>query len=99
MKTAGVRALVEEALATIFWRTDNVIVDVFLAIEQSSGWRRRYLVLCQELGTGVVNQWGGRYVRLALGRPSTLGRTLTSRCGLIGSYTVLDSREFSPRTP
>lgn len=94
MKTAGIKALVEEVLASATNWTDDVILEVFAAIERTSGWHRRYEGLCQALGVDMVNQRGGRYVRLALGRPPKLGRTRAGASGLIDSYTILDSSRF-----
>ena len=71
-----------------------MILEVFAAIERTSGWHRRYAGLCQSLGVELVNQWGGRYVRLALGRPPKFGRTRAGASGLIDSYTILDSSKF-----
>ncbi len=93
-KTAGIKALVEEVLASGTNWTDDVILEVFVAIERTSMWHRRYKGLCQSLGTDLVNKWGGRYVRLALGKPGKLGRTRAGASGLIDSYTILDSSKF-----
>lgn len=94
MKTEGIKSLVEEVLATITKPADDVIRDVFLEIRLNGGWRRRYGLLCDDLGKEVVNAWGGRYVRLALGRPPKKGRADAGANALIESYTILDSRYF-----
>ena len=93
-KTAGIKALVEEVLASGPSWTDDVILEVFERIERTSRWRGRYRALCQSLGVDLVNKWGGRYVRLALGRPPKLGRTRAGASALIDSYTILDSSRF-----
>lgn len=93
-KTAGIKALVEEVLASGTNWTDDVILEVFVAIERTSAWHHRYAALCQSLGIDLVNKWGGRYVRLALGRPRKLGRTRAGASSLIDSYTILDSSKF-----
>lgn len=58
-KTDGVKALVDEVLASGTNWTDDVILEVFLTIERTSAWHRRYAGLCQTLGIDLVNQWSG----------------------------------------
>lgn len=91
MRTAEVRTLVREVLDSIPKPyTHHVIDEVFAAIEQDSGWRERYEALCASLGRDVVNNWGGRWVALALekvGEQQVPSRKST----LIGSYSILDT--------
>lgn len=95
-KTAGVKALVDDVLASprISQPTDHVIRDVFLAIQGNAEWRRRYDMLRHDLGVNVVNQWGGRYVLCYLGKPQKKGRAEAGADELIESYTILDSHDF-----
>jgi len=95
-KTAGVRALVHDVLAAPSFGqpTDHVIRDTFLAIQGNAEWRRRYDMLCKDLGIDLVNQWGGRYVLYYFGKPRKKGRTYAGAGELIESYTVLDSCDF-----
>lgn len=97
-KTAGVKALVHDVLASPSFRqpTDHVIRDMFLAIQGKAEWRRRYHMLRKDLGVDVVNQWGGRYVRCYFGKPRKKGRADAEAGELIETYTVLDSRDIRP---
>ena len=71
MKTAGVKALVCEALDTLpAPYSEHVTDDVLFAIESNPRWRRRYDALCDELGKAVVNQWCGQWTGYALGKKS-----------------------------
>lgn len=91
MKTTEVRALIREVLDSLHKPySPHVIDEVFSAIEQKPEWRARYDILSSSLGRDVVNNWGGRWVGVALGKvgeqqvPSKLST-------LIGSYSVLDT--------
>jgi hypothetical protein len=91
MKTAGVKSLVQEVLDSLPTPyTEDVIDEVFGAIESSPAWRRRYDSLCDELGKTTVNTWGGYWTANALGK---LGERQASakRSTLIGSYSLLDT--------
>src|SRR3954470_19596713 len=60
MRTAGVKSLVTEVLASLpLPHTSDVIEDVFVAIEQRAESHKRYNVLCAELGKKVANNWCG----------------------------------------
>lgn len=91
MKTAGVKSLVREVLDSLPTPyTEDVIDDVFHAIEHNPVWRRRYESQCDNLGKNTVNTWGGYWVANALGK---LGerQAPSKRSTLIGSYSLLDS--------
>lgn len=84
MRTAGVKQLVEEALAMLPGPvSEDVIDDVFGAIAAKEDWQQRYDELCNELGKTVVNTWGGYWIARAVGRvgdhqvPATSGLTET----------------------
>ena len=89
-KTQGVKNLVEEALASLPTpHTEDVIQDVFLAIASRSDWHREYDDLCGKLTNDVVNPWGAKWVRIALGMPPKLQENVPSQCTLIGTYSTL----------
>jgi hypothetical protein len=59
-ETAGVRALVADALDSIPKPyTEDVIDDVFHAIESRRDLLARYSKECERLDKMVVNTWGG----------------------------------------
>ena len=91
MKTIDVKNLFTEALASLPKPySEDVIDEVFFAIELNANWHNRYLACSRDLGKDVVNNSGCKWVSQALGKtgereiPSKLSR-------LIGSYTVLDT--------
>src|SRR5688572_21120155 len=91
MKTSDVKALFTEALASLPKPySENVIDEVFYAIELNANWHNQYLSCCRDLGKDVVNNWGGKWIAKELGKtgerqePSQLSR-------LIGSYPILDT--------
>ncbi len=91
MKTAGVKLLVLEVLATVPRPyTEHVIEEVFLRIEGAPDWRREYDRLVDALGRDVVNNWGGYWVANALGKVGE-HQVASKRCKLIGSYSLLDT--------
>jgi hypothetical protein len=55
-RTEGVKTLVEEVLATLPTPySEDVIDEVFQAIEANPTWLTDYRVLCNDLGVTVVN--------------------------------------------
>lgn len=91
MKTAGVKALVREALDTLpAPYSEHVTDDVLFAIESNPIWRRRYDALCDELGKAVVNQWCGQWTGYALGKKGAT--PVQSRKNTLSvSYSLLDT--------
>jgi hypothetical protein len=67
---------------------EDVIEDVFLAIEQVSLLRQRYDELSAELRPQVVNNWIGQYTKQMVGMES-IRQVNASRSKLIKSYTKL----------
>jgi hypothetical protein len=67
---------------------EDVIEDVFLAIEQDSLLRQRYDELSAELRPQVVNNWIGQYTKQMVGMES-IRQVNASRSKLIKSYTKL----------
>ena len=91
MRTADVKTLVREILETMPQPyTHHVIDEVFAAIEQDKSWRARYDSLCSSLGRDVVNNWGGRWIALSLGKAGEQ-QVPSKKSSLIGSYSILDT--------
>ncbi len=91
MKTSDVRTLVQDVLRSLPQPySEHVIDEVFHTIENNSTWLKEYSSLCDSLGKTTVNNWGGRWIGIALGKigeqqvPSKLS-------SLIGSYSLLDT--------
>jgi hypothetical protein len=90
-KTAAVESLVREVLESLPRPyTENVIEDVFLAIEKQPGLRARYDTECASLTKTVTNNWVGQYVSRILGKVG-MRQVDSTRSKLAGSYSVLDS--------
>ena len=88
-KTQGIEELVSEVIETISTPYgEDVILDVFLAIERQPTWQRRYDGLVSELCKDTVNQWVGRYTKQITGlkNPSQVPTKLSK---LTGSYSKL----------
>ena len=89
MRTAGVKRLVGIALSSLpSPHTEDVIDDVFHAIEKNTEWRREYDDLCAELKQTVVNTWGGFYISAAEGGQS-IRQVSAIKSTLIQSYSKL----------
>ncbi len=87
--TEGIKLLVEEVYRTMpDPHSEDIIRDVFFAIEDNAHWLERYRQLCQELTTDVVNQWGGRYVKELSGLNS-IQEIEVERGHIIKNYTIL----------
>jgi hypothetical protein len=88
MRTAGVKQLVEEVLGS-FPRphSDDVIDEVFQAIEGKPEWRLRYDTLVRDLGKVVVNTWGGWWIANSEGRSGS--HQVPANSSLIESYSQL----------
>ena len=91
MRTAEVRTLVREVLSTMpVPYSHHVIDEVFEAIEKNAEWLQRYDSLCAGLGHDVVNNWGGRWVAITLGKAGEQ-QVSSKKSRLIGSYSILDT--------
>jgi hypothetical protein len=91
MKTLDVKLLVDEVLAQLPKPyTEHVIDDVFFAIESRAEWRQLYDSLCKDLTKTVANNWGGRWVGIALGKVGEK-QVPSRRSSLIESYSLLDT--------
>ena len=88
-KTAGVHNLVEDVLRSIALpRTEDLIEDIFIRIENESAWKTHYEDLRADLGPDVTNQWIGRYTKLATGY-QTGKQVDAKRTHLTTSYSKL----------
>ena len=91
MKTKEVKILIQDVLNTIPKPYSHEIVDtVFFEIEHNPVWLRKYEHLSSVLGKDVVNQWGGKWVAIILGKDGDR-QVSRSKSTLIGSYTSLDT--------
>ncbi len=89
MRTMRLKQLIDEALKSLPKpHTEEVIEDVFHAIERNPAWRKTYDALVYELGKPVVNNWGGFWVAHAEGRVGG-EEGQASRATLINSYARL----------
>jgi hypothetical protein len=91
MKTQGIKDLVEQvvdSLPTPY--TDDIIDDVFLAIENTPEWRQRYDESCNILGAHSANQWCGKWISIKIGKQGE-NQVHTPKSTLISSYSVLDA--------
>ncbi len=87
-RTEDVKTLVEEVLATLPTPySEDVIDEVFLAIEANPTWLTDYRVLCNDLGVTVVNQAVGSWTTKAVGR--TGDHQVPSQSKLTESYSKL----------
>ncbi len=88
-KTQGIYELVIDVLSTISEPYgEDVIENVFLAIEQNHAWQERYDELVNELDKGIVNQWIGKYTKQITGlrNPS---QVIAKRSKLTETYSKL----------
>ena len=88
-KTQGVYALAADVLQIMSSPySEDVIEDVFLAIEANANWMQRYHELEADLRTKVVNAWLGRYVKRITGM-NAIREVEAKRSTLIQDYTKL----------
>ena len=91
MRTIGVKRLVEKAMSHLREPyTEDVIEDVFSAIERHHDWLVEYQSLCDDLTKTVVNNWVGMWVSKYVGRSGSQQVTST-KSKLAGSYSKLTS--------
>ena len=96
MRTAAVKRLIELALASVPKpHTEDVIDDVFSAIERDPDWLKEYQALCGALGRTVVNTWGGFWVASFEGR-ATVKQVSSEKSKLIDSYSKLSPTKTKP---
>ena len=90
-KTAGIKALVEDVLDELPRPyTEDVIDDVFYAIESHPDWLARYEKECERLGKRwVVNNWTASWTAYFMDRVGER-EVPAKRSTLIESYSKLD---------
>ena len=89
--SSDVKALAQEVLAALPQPySEDVIDEVFYAIETDPRRLRDYEALCANLGKTVVNNWLGRWIGIALGKVGEQ-QVPSRKSSLIGSYSLLDT--------
>jgi hypothetical protein len=89
-KTEGVKALVQDVLATFSEPYgEDITLNVCSAIEDNPEWLRHYEELADELSDWVVNNWIGQYVKEITGLESLRQVSAQGKSKLIKSYTKL----------
>lgn len=89
MLTAGVKRLMELALHSLpVPHTEDVIDDVFFAIEKNPKLRQDYEDLCIDLSKSTVNKWGGFWIANHEGRSGDQ-QVPSKKSTLIGAYSKL----------
>lgn len=90
IRSLRLKQLVDEILDVIEKpHTDDVIEDVFLAIEKNEIWRKSYDRMVYESGKAAVNAWAGFWISHAEKRVGE-ARETAARTSLIESYSKLD---------
>jgi len=69
--------------------SEDIILNVFQAIENNREWRRRYDELSAELSHDVVNNWIGKYVKDQTRLSNLHVASAKGKSNLITSYTEL----------
>ena len=89
-RTQGVKILIHDVLE-IFPKpySEDIILDVCMAIEHNPEWRRRYDALCDDLRDAVVNPAIGQYVKEETGLSSLHEVSTKGKSHLIRTYTKL----------
>ncbi len=94
-KTEGVEIFVNDVLAANFSEPygEDIILDVFIAIEKNPEWRRRYDSLSNDLSDDLsddtINNWIGKYVKRETSLNSLHEVLANEKCSLIYSYMKL----------
>jgi len=89
MRTVQLKTLMLNALKSVPKpHTEDVIEDVFLAIEANPNWQREYDDLHYNLGKPVVNAWGAFWIAHAEGKVAG-EQVAASRSKLLESYAKL----------
>jgi hypothetical protein len=89
-KTEGVEILVKDVLATIPEPYgEDITLEVCIAIEKNTEWKRRYDELCDELIYWKVNNAISSCVKAETGLNSLGKVSAKGKRGLIKSYTKL----------
>ena len=89
IRSLRLKQLVDEVLEAIAKpHTEDVIEDVFLAIEKNETWRKSYDRMVYESGKATVNSWAGFWISHAEKRVGSTRET-AGKSTLIESYAKL----------
>jgi hypothetical protein len=89
MRTLRLKQLVNDVLASLPTpHTEDVIEDVFVAIENNRAWKRNYDEMVYESGKATVNAGAGFWISHAEGKVGDKRETAT-RTALLESYSKL----------
>jgi hypothetical protein len=89
MQTLRLKQLVNEVLESLpLPHTEDVIEDVFLAIERNPAWHKTYEGMVYELGKPAANAWTGFWISHAENRVGDQRET-AARTTLLESYSKL----------
>ena len=89
MRVARLKSFFEEVLKSLPKPyTEDVVEDVFVAIENDPRWKKEYDDLLYNLHKNVVNPWGGFWIGHLTGRVAG-EQVSASRTSLIESYAKL----------
>lgn len=98
MQTNDVRDLVIEVLEALPKPySENVIDEVFFAIQSNPQWLSEYEGLCSKHCKTVTNSLGGYWIGRALGKRGHK-QIPSKKSSLIGSFSVLDTDALPPKT-
>jgi len=89
-RTNGVKTLVREVLA-IFPNPygEDIVLDVYMAIEHNPAWRDRYERLCDELRDAVVNPLIGELVQEETGLSPMYEVSTKGKSHIVKKYSKL----------
>ncbi len=89
-RTQGVKLLVHDVLAIMPKPySEDIILDVCMAIEHNPEWRRRYDELCDDLRDAVVNPAIGQYIKEETGLSSLREVSTKGKSHILRKYTKL----------
>ena len=89
MKYLRLKQLMNDVMGSLpVPHTEDVIEDVFVAIEANPVWRKTYDEMVYQSGKAAVNAWAGFWISHAEGRTVEERRT-AARTSLIESYSRL----------
>jgi hypothetical protein len=89
-RSKGIKVLVQDVLA-IFPKpySEDIILDVCMAIEHNPEWRRRYDDLCDELRDAVVNSGISQYIKEETGLVSLYEVSTKGKSHILRAYSKL----------
>ena len=89
-RTIGVNNLVKDVLKiTPKPYGEDIMLEVYMAIEYNPDWHRRYDELCDELRDSVVNPLIGEIVKEETGLPAMFEVSTKGKSHIVKKYTKL----------